>query len=74
MWEPAALKTSPKNVVIIFGGLDPTNKTYQVLKLLEKYRLKNMKYSIIIGQDYKERKKLLKLIQPTLASLIVLVK
>jgi len=58
IWEPAVLKTSPKNVVIIFGGSDTTNKTYQVLKLLEKYKLKNMKYSIIIGQDYKERKKL----------------
>ena len=58
IWEPTVLKTSPKNVVIIFGGSDPTNKTYQVLKLLEKYKLKNMKYSIIIGQDYKERKKL----------------
>ena len=62
IWEPTVLKTSPKNVVIIFGGSDPTNKTYQVLKLLEKYKLKNMKYSIIIGQDYKERKKLLDLI------------
>ena len=62
IWEPAVLKTSPKNVVIIFGGSDPTNKTYQVLKLLEKYKLKNMKYSIIIGQDYKERKKLLDII------------
>ena len=58
IWEPTVLKTSPKNIVIIFGGSDPTNKTYQVLKLLEKYKLKNMKYSIIIGQDYKERKKL----------------
>ena len=62
IWEPTVLKTSPKNVVIIFGGSDPTNKTYQVLKLLEKYKLKNMKYSIIIGRDYKERKKLLDLI------------
>ena len=62
IWEPTVLKTSPKNVVIIFGGSDPTNKTYQVLKLLEKYKLKNMKYSIIIGQDYKERKKLLDII------------
>ncbi len=62
MWEPATLKTSPKNVVIIFGGLDPTNKTYQVLKFLELYNLKNVSYSIIIGQDYKERKKLLHLI------------
>ena len=61
IWEPTVLKTSPKNIVIIFGGSDPTNKTYQVLKLLEKYKLKNMKYSIIIGQDYKERKKLLDL-------------
>ena len=32
------------------------------MKLLEKYKLKNMKYSIIIGQDYKERKKLLDII------------
>ncbi len=62
IWEPTVLKTSPKNIVIIFGGSDPTNKTYQVLKLLEKYKLKNMKYSIIIGQDYKERKKLLDII------------
>ena len=62
IWEPTVLKTSQKNIVIIFGGSDPTNKTYQVLKLLEKYKLKNMKYSIIIGQDYKERKKLLDII------------
>ncbi|MAR37064.1 MAG: hypothetical protein CL715_01680 [Chloroflexi bacterium] len=62
MWNSTLLRTNPKNVVIIFGGLDPTNKTYQILKLVKKYELKNVKYSVVIGQEYKDRNKLLKLI------------
>lgn len=62
MWEPAKLRQIPQHVVIIFGGLDPTNKTYSILKLIEKFELKNIHYSIVIGHDYKERKKLLALI------------
>ena len=62
MWEPAKLRKIPKRVVIIFGGLDPTNKTYSVLKLIEKFQLQQMCYSIVIGHDYKDRKKLLNLI------------
>ena len=53
MWEPAKLRKIPQRVVIIFGGLDPTNKTYSVLKLIEKFQLQQMCYSIVIGHDYK---------------------
>ena len=62
MWTPTKLRRIPTNVVIIFGGLDPTNKTYQILKLIYEYNLKDVNYSIIIGSDYKERKNLLRLI------------
>lgn len=62
LWDPITIKKYPKKVVIIFGGIDPTNKTHQILKLLEKYQLKNLTYSIVIGQNYKNRKKLLDLI------------
>jgi|TARA_Y100000310_G_C20684039_1_gene817833 spore coat polysaccharide biosynthesis predicted glycosyltransferase SpsG/CMP-N-acetylneuraminic acid synthetase len=62
LWNPIMIRKSARKVVIIFGGVDPTNKTYQILKLLEKYQLKNLTYSIVIGQDYKNRKKLLDLI------------
>ncbi len=62
MWDPSPLRDISKNVVLIFGGLDPTNRTHFILTLIEKYKLKNLKYSIIIGNGYKERKKLIKLI------------
>ena len=62
MWEPAKLRKTIKHVVIIFGGLDPTDKTFSVLKLIEKFELRNVNYSVVIGRDYKERKKLLNLI------------
>jgi spore coat polysaccharide biosynthesis predicted glycosyltransferase SpsG/CMP-N-acetylneuraminic acid synthetase len=63
IWDSSQFKKIAKNVVLIFGGLDTTNKTYLILKLIEKYKLKNINYSIIIGQGFKERIKLLKLIQ-----------
>ena len=63
IWNSSLLRKSPKNAVLIFGGLDPTNRTYHVLKLIEKYNFKDIKFSVIIGQGYKERKKLVKLIQ-----------
>jgi spore coat polysaccharide biosynthesis predicted glycosyltransferase SpsG/CMP-N-acetylneuraminic acid synthetase len=62
MWDPSPLRDISKNVVLIFGGLDSTNRTHFILTLIEKYKLKNLKYSIIIGNGYKERKKLIKLI------------
>ena len=62
MWKPTKLRNIPKNVTIIFGGLDPTNKTPKILNLIKKFQLKNIHYSVVIGHDYKERKKLLKLI------------
>ncbi|NQV78142.1 MAG: hypothetical protein HQ490_07280 [Lutibacter sp.] len=62
MWDSSSLRNIPKNVVLIFGGLDPTNRTHFILTLIEKYKLKNLKYSVIVGHGYKERKKLLKLI------------
>jgi len=62
MWDPSPLRNISKNVVLIFGGLDSTNRTHFILTLIEKYKLKNLKYSVIIGHGYKERKKLIKLI------------
>jgi spore coat polysaccharide biosynthesis predicted glycosyltransferase SpsG/CMP-N-acetylneuraminic acid synthetase len=62
MWDPSPLRDISKNVVLIFGGLDSTNRTHFILTLIEKYKLKNHKYFIIIGHGYKERKKLIKLI------------
>ena len=62
MWDPSPLRDISKNVVLIFGGLDSTNRTHFILTLIEKYKLKNLKYSVIIGHGYKERKKLIKLI------------
>lgn len=62
MWKPAKLRKTPKNVTIIFGGLDPTNKTPKILNFIKKFQLKNFHYSVVIGRDYKERKKLLKII------------
>jgi len=63
MWESGKLRKTPKNVVIIFGGIDPTNKTYSILKLIEKFELKNQHYSIVIGHDYRDRRNLLNLIK-----------
>ena len=62
LWEPIKIKKNIKKVTIIFGGIDPTNKTFQILKILEKFQLKNLTYSIVIGQDYKNKNQLLKLI------------
>ena len=59
LWEPIKIKKHIEKITIIFGGIDPTNKTNQILKILQKFQLKNFTYSIVIGQDYKNKKELL---------------
>lgn len=48
-------------VVITFGGTDPTNKTKKVLNVIYNYKLKKIKFNIILGLGYSKRENIRKL-------------
>ena len=49
------IKKNVENVLIIFGGTDPTNKTLKVLKIISKIKQKNIKFSVILGLGLKNK-------------------
>lgn len=52
------IKENVKNVLIMFGGTDPTNKTFKILKIILKTNLKIIKFSIILGLGVKNKKEI----------------
>ncbi len=63
MWPRLKPKKIVSNILIMFGGTDPTNKTIQTLKILEKNSLISIKFTIIIGLGFSKKLSLLKLIE-----------
>src|SRR5699024_8280791 len=53
----------PANILVSFGGSDPNNVTYKVVKLLANIIISNSKVNIIIGPAYKYRKQLEKYVE-----------
>ena len=52
-----------KNIAITLGGVDKNNNTLKILSVIKKFELlKNVKIRIILGLGYKQKKKLLELI------------
>lgn len=50
----------PKNILIFFGGSDYYNMTEKVLSALLSMELEDVKLRVVLGNQYKERKTLLK--------------
>jgi spore coat polysaccharide biosynthesis predicted glycosyltransferase SpsG/CMP-N-acetylneuraminic acid synthetase len=59
---PHNLRKKVSHIVISFGGTDPTNKTYDILKILLKYPYYSIKFTVILGFGYNFSKKLFSLI------------
>ena len=38
-----------KKIVVTFGGTDPTNKTQNIIKLIDNFELKNIQWNFILG-------------------------
>lgn len=51
-----------KNILITFGGTDPSNYTLKILKFLNKFNQFNINLLIVIGPGYKSKVKLIKYI------------
>lgn len=52
------LRKNVKKMSITFGGTDPTNKTYKVLKILHSLNLKYIQINAILGLGFLYRKKI----------------
>jgi len=63
MWPRLKPRKNVSNILIMFGGTDPTNKTIQTLKILEKNCLTSIKFTIIIGLGFSKKLSLLKFIK-----------
>ena len=50
-----------KKITISFGGTDPTNKTYNVMKILHKLEIKEIKINVILGLGFLKREKIKKI-------------
>ncbi|WP_208558897.1 cytidylyltransferase domain-containing protein [Marinilactibacillus kalidii] len=60
--EPSKFENDVKNILVIFGGVDPSNLTFKVFHAIEKSKgLSNIKITIIVGPGYPHFKELEKL-------------
>lgn len=56
IWNSSKIKQTTKNVLISFGGSDPTNKTTEILKIINKNNLLNLSYTVVLGIGFKNKK------------------
>jgi spore coat polysaccharide biosynthesis predicted glycosyltransferase SpsG len=56
------IRKNVKKVVITFGGTDPTNKTNQILKIINNSSLSKIEFNVIIGLGYTKKDYLKKII------------
>lgn len=54
------IRKNVKKITISFGGTDPTDKTYNVMKILHRLELKEIKINIILGLGFLKREKIKK--------------
>jgi len=47
-----------KKIVVTFGGTDPTNKTQNIIKLIDNFELKNIQWNFILGLGYSHKKEI----------------
>jgi len=49
------IKKNVENILITFGGTDPSNKTLKILKIIFKTNQKNIKFNVILGLGLKNK-------------------
>jgi len=54
----ANIRKNVKKIVVTFGGTDPTNKTQNVIKFIEKFQFKEIQWNIILGLGFSHRRKI----------------
>ena len=59
--ESPKIRKTVKNVVVTFGGTDPTNKTQNVIRFIQNAGLKNIQWNVILGLGYSHRKEIKKI-------------
>ena len=52
------IRKKVKKICITFGGTDPTDKTFKVLKILHSLNLKHIQINVILGLGFLHRKKI----------------
>jgi len=52
------VRKNVKKVVVTFGGTDPTNKTQNVIKVIDNFQLKNIEWNFILGLGYSHKKEI----------------
>jgi len=49
IWQRADVREQVKQIIISFGGTDPTNKTVEVLETIREMSLKEIKIKVVLG-------------------------
>jgi len=57
------IRKNVKNIVITFGGTDPTNKTQKILEILKIMELKKPELIVILGLGYSKRIEIKKMVK-----------
>lgn len=52
------IRKNVKKIVVTFGGTDPTNKTQNVIKVIDDFQLKNIQWNFILGLGYSHKKEI----------------
>ncbi|MBR3157416.1 cytidyltransferase [Candidatus Saccharibacteria bacterium] len=60
MYNPIAISSKVKDVLIAFGGADPQNYTDRLLRIISKQEYKNCHFKVVLGRAKKNVKSLLK--------------
>lgn len=55
------IRKNVKKITISFGGTDPTDKTYNVMKILHRLEIKQIQINVILGLGFLKREKIKKL-------------
>lgn len=63
IWKKTPIRKNAKNVLISFGGTDPTDKTNQILRIISKTNLKFLNFTVLLGHGYLNTKKIKNLIK-----------
>ena len=63
IWKRTNIRKDVKNILITFGGTDPENLTIRTMKIINKLKLTNYNFFLILGYGYSNKKNLMKLIK-----------
>ena len=63
VWKRKSLRKHVKNILISFGGADPSNHTMRILNIFRDLGYRNVNLTVILGMGYSGKKKLQPLIK-----------